>query len=108
MSLVQSEGESFRKVVDYSQTIPPSLIGHYPEFLLKVKELYKYNLKIIKLYLNDAKIFIEQYYMQNQNDINYHNWFLYEQFLYALERSCQFILNDKWLDKYLLHPFTIL
>ena len=65
MSLGQCEGESFRKIVDYSQAIPPSLIGHYPELLQNVKDLYKYNLKIIKLYLNDAKIFIEQYYMQN-------------------------------------------
>ena len=75
---------------------------------MKVKDLYKYNLKIIKLYLKDAKIFIEQYYMQNQNDINFHNWFLYEQFLHSLQRSCQYVLNEKWMDKYLLHPFTIL
>lgn len=78
VALGQSDGENFKKVVVYSQTIPPSIIGHFPELLERVKDLYKYNLKIIKLYLNDAKIFIEQYYMQNQNDINYHNWFLYE------------------------------
>lgn len=65
LALGQSEVDSFKKVVVYNQTIPPSLIGHYPEFLQKVKDLYKYNLKIVKLYLNDAKVFIEQYYMQN-------------------------------------------
>lgn len=40
-------------------------MGRIPEFQVRIKDLYKYNLKVLKLYLNDAKIFIEQYYMQN-------------------------------------------
>lgn len=77
-ALGQSEPGNFNQIIQYENKIPPSLIGKHSNFIVKIKDLYKYNLKIIKLYLNDAKIFIEQYYMPNQNDITFHNWFLYE------------------------------
>jgi len=108
VALGRAEGPNFQKIIDYDASIPPSLIGDFKEFQHKIKELYKYNLRIVKLYLNDSKIFIEQYYMQNQNDINYHNWFLYEQFMGALQKSMQIVLNPRWSNRFSMHPFTIL
>ena len=40
--------------------------------------------------------------------MNYHNWFLYEQFMSLLKDANVEILNSKWLDRWMQHPFNIL
>lgn len=63
----------------------------------------------MKFYLEDSRIYIQHHYMQdNESEINYHNWFLFEKIQSIINNLEETLLNNKWLDRYLLHPFNIL
>ena len=58
--------------------------------------------------MQDSKIYVEQHFLESQGEINYHNWFLYEQFMTLLKEANGQILNPEWLERFLQHPFNIL
>jgi len=62
----------------------------------------------MKFFLQDSRMYIEKHYMVNQAEINYHNWLLYETLMKILQELNETIINPKWNQKYLLHPFNIL
>ena len=93
--------------------IPTSLLHSHGQQSLKwckvLREAYQHNLQIMKFYLDDCRIYIEHHYMRdNESEINYHNWFLFESIQAILHNLEETLLNSRWLDRYLLHPFNIL
>ena len=73
-----------------------------------LKNTYAYHLNEIKFLLNDSKIYVERHFSESQGEINYHNWFLYEQFMLLLKEADEMFLSQHWLDRLMAHPFNIL
>jgi len=44
----------------------------------------------------DSRIYMEKHFLDSQGEINYHNWFLYEQFMGLLKDTNGELLNSKW------------
>ncbi len=80
--------------------IPPSLIDvtdtKFQDIILK---MYANQLKEIIFLLNDSRIYVEHHYTSDQGyngEINYHNWFFYENLITQLKKANQTLLNNKY------------
>ena len=54
---------------------------------------------------------MEQHYTSNAGytgEINYHNWFFYENLITQLKLANSTLLNPKYHDRYISHPINIL
>jgi hypothetical protein len=99
-------------VPEKPQVIPPSIIDTTdPKFQDIILHMYTVQLKEIIYLLNDSRIYVEHHYTGNSGyngEINYHNWFFYENLISQLKLANSTLLNPKYHDRYISHPINIL